>query len=135
MKNQKNISKFSTLALSTVFLTGCYTQLATSNVVEVERHKIVYHETHEGDMIELDSVKTEDEQTTVIVNEYHYWAYDPLFDLDPFAPDYRINIYYYNRRPHYGYYVYDPFAWQHFPVYYDPWWSENYWYAHYGLLI
>lgn len=129
MKNNSIFLKPPTAAILFFVLSGCYTQLATTKIVYVESPV----KKNSVNVIELDSSRTildsayvyDDQQ--VVVKEYHYWAYEPLFDLEPYDVDYRINIYYPRVRHHY--YGYDPY-WDYYSWHYDPWWNYNPWYAH-----
>ena len=109
----KNLLKITIISLSTIFLQSCYTQLASTQVMQVETHpnNYTYKETRISQSTDLDSANISTTDSIVIVKEYYYWAYEPFIEMDPY---YDLTINYYPR----------PYRWNRY--YYDPFWSYNY---------
>ena len=119
----KNILKISLVISSILIIQGCYTQFAATKTIYIEEppEKYVIEQTRITKDVELDSLQNEAQEVEVIIKEYHYWAYQPVFGFDPFYDYADINILIYPRLHRY----WDPWYYS----YYDPYWSYNYgWY-------
>ncbi len=135
----KQLLKINLITLSILIIQGCYTQFATTKAIYVKQPEKSYltEETLITTNIELDSLLVDSSENDIVIKEYHYWAYDPLFGFDPYYDNTNLYIHIYPSRPYrwdpwfYGYR--DPF-WMHdygYWNYYDPYPWDYGWYGYY----
>ncbi len=119
-----------TLVFFAVFLTlqGCYTQLATHNVVQVQNRPDPRPVKPIGDLTDTVAV----DYANAEINEYHYHFYDRDNSCFGGCPDYYEADYYVNINLGYDYYRYRPYPRQPWRWSYSRYyWDYPYYYAHY----
>lgn len=135
--------------LTILFIQGCYTQLAISNMVSVTEQPV--YQTQQEGFSEFESTTDTTQEnvipTDTIVHEYYYGIYDPndwWYYNDPFFYNSRFyhslyftwgNPYWYSwhhtrYRPYWSGYYYSGWCWND-PFWYDPYYSYAYYPGYY----